>query len=33
MRTSLDGKDEVLVNPADVSKDETTTVFLAGAAP
>ena len=30
MRTGLDGKDEVLVNPADIGKDETTTVFLAG---
>src|ERR1017187_9916501 len=30
IRTGLDGKDEVLVNPADIGKDETTTVFLAG---
>ena len=30
MRTGLDGKDEVLVNPADVGNDETTTVFIAG---
>jgi prolyl oligopeptidase len=29
MRTSLDGQDEVLVNPADIAKDETTTVLLA----
>jgi prolyl oligopeptidase len=29
-RTGLDGKDEVLVNPADVSKDQTATVFTAG---
>jgi prolyl oligopeptidase len=30
MRQSLDAKDEVLMNPADISKDESTTVFLAG---
>jgi prolyl oligopeptidase len=30
MRTGLEGKDEVLVNPADVSKDETATVFVGG---
>lgn len=30
MRVGLDGKDEVLVNPADISKDESTTVFLGG---
>ena len=30
MRTGIDGKDEVLVNPADVTKDETATVILAG---
>jgi prolyl oligopeptidase len=30
MRQGLDGKDEVLVNPADISQDESTTVLLAG---
>jgi len=30
MRTGLNGKDEVLVNPADISKDESTTVSLGG---
>ena len=30
MRTGLEGKDEVLVNPSDVSKDETTSVFIWG---
>jgi prolyl oligopeptidase len=29
-RTGLDGKDEVLVNPSDISKDETATVFIGG---
>jgi len=30
MRTGLDGVDEVLVNPADIGKDETVTVFIGG---
>ena len=30
MRNGLHGQDEVVVNPADISKDESTTVFLAG---
>ena len=30
MRTGLEGKDEVLVNPADISKDESTSVFIWG---
>jgi prolyl oligopeptidase len=30
MRVGRDGKDEVLVNPADISKDESTSVFIAG---
>jgi len=30
MRLGLDGKDEVLVNPADISNDETTSVFISG---
>lgn len=29
-RAGLDGRDEVVVNPADISKDESTTVFLSG---
>jgi prolyl oligopeptidase len=29
MRNGLDGKEEVLVNPADIAKDESTTVFMA----
>ncbi len=30
MRTGLDGKDEVLINPADISKDESTSILLHG---
>ena len=30
MRTSLDGPDQVLVNPANITPDESVTVFLAG---
>jgi prolyl oligopeptidase len=30
MRTGLDGADEVLVNPADIGKDETASVFIGG---
>jgi prolyl oligopeptidase len=30
MRTGVEGQDEVLVNPSDVDKDESTSVFIAG---